>query len=56
MVQRIDQQSNVFAHIAVDIVWTAQKLRCLVDQVGCEDVGDDAFFVRFVELLQTVCK
>ena len=56
MVQRIDQQSNVFAHIAVDIVWTAQKFRCLLDQVGCEDVGDDAFLVRFVELLQTVCK
>ncbi len=56
MVQSVDNQCNILAHIAVDIVWTAQKFRSLVDQVGCEDVGDDAFLVRFVELLQTVCK
>ena len=30
MVQRIDQQSNVFAHVAADVIFAGQKLRGLI--------------------------
>ena len=37
MIQCINDQCNVFAHITVDIVWSGQQFRGLVDQVGGQD-------------------
>ena len=34
VVQGINDQSNIFTHIAVDIIWFIKKLRRLVYQVG----------------------
>ena len=54
MVQSINDVSDVLTHIAVDIVRTAQKFRCLIGQVCSYNTIDDAFFYAFIELLQTI--
>ena len=56
MVQSVDHQCDIFAHITVDIIRTRKKLRCLIDQVGSQDGIDDALFISFVELVHTVGK
>ena len=40
MVQVIDDERDVFAHIDADIVRSGEKLRCLVYQVGGQDAVD----------------
>ena len=54
MVQSINDISDVLAHIAVDIVRTAQKFRCLIGQVCSYNTIDDAFFYGLIEFLQTI--
>ena len=56
VVQRIDQQSDIFAEVTVDVVRSAQQFRCLVDQVCCQDSVDDTFLVSLVKLIKTICK
>ena len=56
MIQCIDDKSNIFAHITVDVIWFRQKLRCLVDQVCRKDTVNNTVFICFVEFLHTVCK
>ena len=54
MVQRIDDVGDVFAHAAAGIPFTGQQLRCLVDEVGREDLVDGTFLVGPVEAVKTV--
>ena len=37
VIQGVDDQGDIFAHITVNIIWTFQKFRCLVDQVGSQN-------------------
>ena len=54
MIQGVDDQGDIFAHITVDIVWSDQQFRGLVDQVGGQDAVESSFFVGFVEFGQSV--
>ena len=54
MIQSVDQKCDIFAHITVDIVRFRQKIRRLVDQVGCQDTVDDTILVRLIKLIHTV--
>ena len=49
MVQVIDDERDVFAHIDADIVRSGEKLRCLVYQVG----GQDAVALRLFNSFAT---
>ena len=54
MVQSIDDVSNVLTHITVDIPLSLKQFRSLVDQVGGQNLVDNAVLVSLVELVQTV--
>ena len=54
MVQCIDHQCDVLAHVAVDVVRTAEQFRCLIGQVGGYDLVDCAVCNRLVKTLQAV--
>ena len=54
VIQSVDQKCDIFAHITVDIVRFRQKIRRLVDQVGCQDTVDDTILVRLIKLVHTV--
>ena len=54
MVEGVDDQGNVFAHVAGDIVVFGKKLRGLVNQVSGEQLVEDAIFVGFVEFFQAI--
>ena len=54
VIQGVDDQGDVFAHIAVDIVRFTQQFRGLVDQVGGQDAVEGPFFVGFIELCHAV--
>ena len=56
MVQVIDDERDVFAHIDADIVRSGEKLRCLVYQVGGQDAVDQTVLIVLVKLLQSVGK
>ena len=56
MIQGINDQCDVFAHITADVVWLLKKLRCLVNQVGSEEFVEVAFFVSIIEFIKTVCE
>ena len=56
MIQRLDNQGNVLAHVAADIVRTFQKFRALVFQVCGQNAVNQAFLVSFVKLFHAVCK
>ena len=43
VIQGVDDQGDVFAHIAVDIVRFTQQFRGLVDQVGGQDAVEGPF-------------
>ena len=40
MVERVDYECDVLTHINADIVWLGEKLRCLVDNISCENLID----------------
>ena len=54
MIQCIYDESDVFAHITVDIIRFGEEFRRLIDQVRGEDTADDTVLIRFVELLHTI--
>lgn len=56
MVQVINDERDVFAHIDADIVRSGEKLRCLVYQVGGQDAVDQTVLIVLVKLLQSVGK
>ena len=54
MVQIVDNQCDILAHINIDIVWSGQKLWCLIYQVGSQDAVNQAILLVLVELVQAV--
>ena len=54
MVQRIDQKSDVFAHVAADVIFAGQKLRGLIYQVGSQYAIEQSFFVSLIEFFHTI--
>ena len=56
MVKCIDNKSNVFAHITVDIIFFAKKFRCLVYKVRRKYLIDKTFFVSLVKFFKSACE
>ena len=56
MVQQIDHQGDILAHIDVGIPFPRQKLRRLIDQIGRKDLVNDTVPVGFVKLVKTIGK
>ena len=54
MVERVDYECDVLTHINADIVWLGEKLRCLVDNVSCENLIDKTFIISLVKFFKTV--
>ena len=54
MIQGINDVGNVFAQVAVGVVRLLEQFRCLVYQVGGEDVVKQAVFISLVELVQSI--
>ncbi len=48
--QGVDDQGDVFADIAVDIVRFTQQFRCLVYDVGGQNFCEESFLISLVEL------
>ena len=51
MVQVVDDESDIFTHININIVRFGEQLRCLVDKVCRQDAVDDAVLVVLIEFL-----
>ena len=56
MVQSIDDKSNVFAHITVNVIGLGEKFRCLIDKIRGQYSGDDAVIIGLIKFLQSVRK
>ncbi len=56
MIQRINDQSNIFAHIAADVVWLCKKLRRLINQVSSKELVKVLLLVSIVKFLKTIGK
>lgn len=56
VVKCINEKSDVFAHINVDIPRFCQKLLRLIDEVGGKDTVNDAAFVCLVKFFESICK
>ena len=53
VIQGVDDQGDVFAHIDADIVRSGEKLRCLVYDVGGQNLCEESFLISLVEFLQS---
>ena len=56
MIQGVDNISDIFTHIAVDVPFSFQQLGSLINQVGGQHLVYNAVFRCLVKLVQTVCK
>ena len=56
MVQSVDNQCNILAHIAVDIIWFGEQLRCLIDQVCSQNTCQNTLFISLIKLLKSICE
>ena len=56
VVQGINEQSNIFAHIAVYIIFFLQKLIRLVHQIGGEQSVEITSREGFVEFFHSICE
>ena len=45
MIQRINDQCDIFAHIACDVIRFGEKLRCLVYDVGGQNFCEESFLI-----------
>ena len=54
VIQRIDQESDVFAHVAADVVRLQQQFRLLIYKVCGDKLGEPAFFIGLVKFSQSV--
>ena len=52
MVERINDQSDVLAHVTADIVGLLKKLRSLIYQIGGHQLCEIALFICLVKLLK----
>ena len=56
MIQGVDDQSDILAHVTVDIIFLFQELRSLIYQVGGQKTIKQSLIVGVVKLIQTVGK
>ena len=56
MVEGINDQGDVFAHVAIYIVWLLKQLVCLINQIGGQEAVKVPVLVCVVEAFQSVCK
>ena len=56
MVDGIDEECNELAEVNVCEPGSLEKLRSSVNEVCCEYLVDDAFFVCLVEVVDTFCE
>lgn len=56
VVQGIDHERDILAHITVNVIRTFKQLRSLIDQVGGQDGVEAAFFVCLIEFFESVCE
>ena len=54
MVQRIDQQCDVFRHIYLAVPLSLEQFRCAVNQIGGKYFLKVAFFVCLIKRIQSV--
>jgi len=55
MIDDINDARKIFAHICFYIIWSFEKFRNAVIQVGCDHSVKPAFLVIFIKFIQTVC-
>ena len=53
VIEDIDDQCDVFAHIAVVIIRTAKQIRCLIDQIRCDHTVDYSLCICLIKGIQT---
>ena len=54
MIESVDQISHVLTHIDFRIPVTGEQLRIAIDQVGRENLIEQAFFICLIKMFQTV--
>lgn len=54
MIQVIDNQRNILAHIHIDIIRTGQKLRSLVNEIRRQNPVNDTVLIVLIKLCKTV--
>lgn len=55
MIDDINDARKIFVHICFYIIWSFEKFRNAVIQVGC-DHSASAFLIIFIKFIQTVCE
>ena len=53
MIQRINDQCDIFAHIACDVIRFGEKLRCLINKVCSKKFIKDTVLVSFVKFFHS---
>ena len=53
VIQFVDDESDIFAQVAADVVLAGEKLRCLVYDVGGQNFCEESFLISLVEFLQS---
>ena len=56
MIDIVNQQSNILAHVHIDIIGPGQKLLCLINQIRGENAADQSIFIIVIEFFQTAGK
>ena len=56
MVQCINDQCNIFAHVTGDIIWLLKKLGRLIYQVCSEKLVKYTCLVGFIKFVKAICK
>ena len=53
VIQLVDDESDIFAQVAADVILAGEKLRCLVYDVGGQNFCEESFLISLVEFLQS---
>ena len=53
VIQLVDDESDIFAQVAADVIFAGEKLRCLVYDVGGQNFCEESFLISLVEFLQS---
>ena len=56
MIQSINEQSNVFTHIYIDVILSLKKFLWLIYKVCSHNTVDQPAFISFVKFFQAVGK
>ena len=53
VIQLVDDESDIFAQVAADVIFAGEKLRCLVYDVGGQNFCEESLLIRLVDFLQS---